>query len=69
MMNDIKNYCFHLSRSQGMSDLKAIGGDCGTMLVLRGVALSRRTSVGTRRLIRMPPGGVILFEFQINADQ
>ena len=37
--------------------------------ILIGVALSRRTSVGTRRLIRMPPGGVILFEFQINADQ
>ena len=34
-MDDHENYCFHLSRSQRMSDLRASGGNYDTMLIER----------------------------------
>ena len=32
-MEDLENYCFHHSRSQGMSYLRASGGSYDTMLI------------------------------------
>ena len=50
---------FHISRSQGMSDLRASRVNYDTMVILRGVATSRRTYVATQRVIWMPPDGVL----------
>ena len=58
-MDDLENCCFHLSRSQGVSYLKASKGDYDTMFILREVSLSSRPSVVTRRLTWMPPDGVL----------
>ena len=58
-MDDLENYYFRLSRSQGMSDLREIRGNYDTMLILRGVASSIQPSVYNQRLIRMPPDGVL----------
>ena len=58
-MGGLSNYCFHLSRSQGMSDLRASSGNYDTMLILRGVSPSIQPSVATRRVIWMPPDGVL----------
>ena len=57
-MDDIENYCFQLSRSQGMYNLRAGRVNDGTMLILRGVVPSSWTSVATQRVIRTPPDGV-----------
>ena len=32
-MDDIENYCFHISRSQGMPDFRASRGNYDTMLI------------------------------------
>ena len=37
-MDDLANYCFRISRSQGMPDFRDIRGVYDTVLVLRGVA-------------------------------
>ena len=57
-MDDITNYCFHISRSQGMSDLMTRRGNYDTMLILRGVVLSSWTYVSTQ-VIWMLPDGVL----------
>ena len=57
-MDDIANDGFHLSISQGMSDLKAIRGNYDTVSILRGVAPSIRPSK-TTQIIWMPPDGVL----------
>ena len=57
-MDDIENYCFQLSGSQGMLDLISSRGNYGTVLNLRGVSPSRRTYVATR-IIQMTPNGVL----------
>ena len=59
-MEDLEKYCFHLSRSQEMSDLRAKRGNYDNMSILRGVELSIRPSIETL-IIRMPPDGVLLF--------
>ena len=46
-MANIENDCFHLSRSQGMSDLRESIGKYDTMLILRGFAPTGKTSVVT----------------------
>ena len=46
-MDDLANCCFHLSRSQGVSDLRASRGNYDTVSILRGVAPSGRPSVAT----------------------
>ena len=58
-MDDIANYCFHLSRSQGMQDLRASGGNYDTMIILRGLVPSSRNSVAIQRLIRIPLDDVL----------
>ena len=57
-MDDIENYCFRLSSSQGVLELRASRSNYGTMLILRGVVPASRLSVATRRVIRMSPYGV-----------
>ena len=46
-MDDLANYCFRLSRSQGMSDLKVSRSNYDTMLILIVVAPSSKASVVT----------------------
>ena len=46
-MYDIANCSFHLSNSQGMSDLMASIGNYDIMLILRGVEPSGWTYVAT----------------------
>ena len=58
MMDDIANYCFHLSRSQGMSNLRASRGNYDTVSILRGVEPPSQTFVANR-IIRIPPDGVL----------
>ena len=58
-MDDLVNYSLQLSRSQGISYLRAGIGDYDTMLILRRVAPPSRTSVVTRRVIWVPPDGVV----------
>ena len=67
-MDDFVNYCFHLSMSQRMSDLRIIRGSYDTLSIFRGVAPSIRPSVATQ-IIWMPLDGVLLFEFQINVSR
>ena len=59
MIDGLENYCFRLSRSQGMSDLREIISNYDTMLTLTIVAPSIQTSVATRRVIRMPQDDVL----------
>ena len=47
-MDDIENYCYHHSRSQGMSDLRARRGNYYTVSILRGALSSSRTYVVTQ---------------------
>ena len=35
-MDDLSNYCFHIYRSQGMSDLSESRGNYDTVSILRG---------------------------------
>ena len=46
-MYDLANDGFHLSGSQGVSYFREITGNCDTVSILRGVALSRQPSVAT----------------------
>ena len=46
-MGGLANYCLQLSRSQGMSDLRASRGNYDTMLILKGFAPSSGPSVAT----------------------
>ena len=55
-MDDFAKYCFHLSRSQGISDLRASRGNYTTVSTLIVVALSIRPSISTQ-IIRIPPDG------------
>ena len=57
-MDDLANYCFHLSRLQEISDLRASRGNYDTVSILKGIVQSSRPSVATR-IIRMPPDGVL----------
>ena len=57
-MDDLANDCFHLSRSQGMSDLGEIRGNYDTMLILREAAPSSRPYVATQIVIWMSQDGV-----------
>ena len=68
MMDNLANYCLHLSRSKCVSYWRAIRLKYDNMSILRGVAPYIRTDVVTQ-IIRMPPNGVIWFEFQINVDR
>ena len=52
-MDGIDNYCFHFSRSQGMSYLRASGGNYDTMFILRRILPSSWPSVATQRVIWM----------------
>ena len=58
-MGGLANYCFHISRSQGMSDLRARGDSYDTKLILIGVVISSWTFVVTRGLTWMPWYGVL----------
>ena len=58
-MDDLANYCFNIYRSQEMSYLGAIRDNYDTMLILRGVAPSIRTYVVNRRVIWIPPDGIL----------
>ena len=69
VMDDLANDCFHLSRSQGMSDLGEIRGNYDTMLILREAAPSSRPYVATQIVIWMSQDGVFWFEFQINVGR
>ena len=62
-MNYISNDCFHLSSSQGMSDLRATGGNYDTMLIESSL-LRSWPSAATLRVICMPPDGVLYLSFR-----
>ena len=57
-MDDIENYFFRLSRSQGMSYLRASRGYYDALSISRRVSLSSRPYVATP-LIRMIPDCVL----------
>ena len=57
-MDGLANYCFHLSRSQGMLDLKESRGNYDSMLILRGLVTSSKTSVAPQRVNWMSLDGV-----------
>ena len=67
-MDNLENYCFRISRSQGMSYLRASGGNYDTVSIFRGFSTSSWTSVVTR-IIWMPTDCVLLFYFCINDDR
>ena len=58
-MDDIENYCFQIYMLQGMSDLGSIRGNYDTISILRGVATPSQNYVTNRRVIWMPPDGVL----------
>ena len=58
-MDDLANYCFHLSCSQVMLDLRESRGNYDSMLILRGVVTSSKTSVEIQRVIWMSLDGVL----------
>ena len=68
-MDDLSDYCFRLSRSQGMSDFRKSRVNYNTMFILIVAAPSSLTSGETRRVIWMPLDGVLLFQFHINIDK
>ena len=57
-MDDLANCCFHISRLQGMSYVRAIISHHETVLILRGVASSSQTYVASK-IIWVPPDGVL----------
>ena len=60
-MDDLENCFLHLSRYQGMSDLREILGNYYNMLIFRGFVPSRWNSVATQRVIWITPDGVLIF--------
>ena len=57
-MDDISKSFFHIYRSQGMLDFRAIIGNYDTVSILRGFAPSIQPSA-VIRIIRMPLDGVL----------
>ena len=47
-MDNLENYCFRISRSQCLSELRTSRGNYDTMSILRGVALSSRPFIATQ---------------------
>ena len=57
-MDDLADYCFRLSRSQGMSYLRESRGNYDTMSILTGVAPSIRPYI-VSQIRWMTPDGVL----------